>query len=248
MFWSDACSLLLMRHLFDDKPNIKYRIEYQPDRALSWWIWPAPNATIIFLKLILIEHMVSRFKGSLYRHIKLGEVTQFHHKRYGGGIHSVVHGCNCYRPVRYAEAYSACKVDKLHDRQGFQLLSIHSIIWFVFSLVYCFTAPSLPLTLHHSLCSVLLCYDHILTLSDEIEFFWKAKPSRMTKFFLATRYLCIFTSIPIALKSWLNWSQSVSMVLHRLKQIVNIWICIHRGSYDLWVVISTIVFWFWHAT
>jgi len=60
---------------------------------------------------------------------------------------------------------------------------------------------------------VLLCYDHILTLSDEIEFFWKAKPSCITTFFLATRYLCFFTNIPIALKSWLTWSESTCNIL-----------------------------------
>lgn len=61
---------------------------------------------------------------------------------------------------------------------------------------------------HFSL--VILFYDYMLTLPDEIELFWKAETSWVARFFLITRYFSLVGNIPIALQSYSDWSTSVS--------------------------------------
>lgn len=66
------------------------------------------------------------------------------------------------------------------------------------------------LTLYSLGSSVLLWYDYLLTIPDEIEYFWMREKSFVAKVFLGTRYLCLFGNIPFAVESYAHWSQSVS--------------------------------------
>lgn len=66
--------------------------------------------------------------------------------------------------------------------------------------------------LHSSACAALLYYDYFLTVSDEIQFFWVQKSSKIAKFFLFIRYICLLRNIPVAIEVYSRWSQEVSLI------------------------------------
>lgn len=56
----------------------------------------------------------------------------------------------------------------------------------------------------------IIYYDYILTLGDEIRFFWGRKTSSVALLYFANRYISMIGHIPVILQTSRNWSMTVS--------------------------------------
>ncbi len=72
---------------------------------------------------------------------------------------------------------------------------------------------------------VLTIYDHILTVSQEVEYVWRRKFTAATVLFLANRYLAL---VNICLMLQITWNDSVSVrehLLWRSMSLIRIYRC-----------------------
>ncbi|TDL21551.1 hypothetical protein BD410DRAFT_724285, partial [Rickenella mellea] len=57
----------------------------------------------------------------------------------------------------------------------------------------------------------LLYYDYLLTIDQEIKFFWGRRITFVSGLFFACRYLSLFGNIPIILQTFENLSTDVNL-------------------------------------
>jgi hypothetical protein len=64
---------------------------------------------------------------------------------------------------------------------------------------------------HHYHQPAILYYDYILTLDEEIIFFWKRKINLVTALFFLNRYFGLFGNAAVILQSFRSWSPAVGI-------------------------------------
>lgn len=55
----------------------------------------------------------------------------------------------------------------------------------------------------------MLYYDYVLTLPDEIAFFWRFGTSWVGRLFLVTRYMCLIGNVPLMIVAYARISDAV---------------------------------------
>lgn len=104
---------------------------------------------------------------------------------------------DCFRHVRES-LYSFQQYWNKHithiDALMHTLIRHLSVSSFVFSLIFCM---SIRLTF-----TVVLFYDFLLTLPDQINYFWRAPASWIAILLIATRYLALVGAVPIAITTY----------------------------------------------
>ena len=80
-------------------------------------------------------------------------------------------------------------------------------------MIYNATITLLTFTFYTNMTTVILYYDFLLTLKDEMNLFWKRKWGFITFLFFANRYFAIVeNTLVVLLYVLVPWSPTVSMI------------------------------------
>ena len=60
--------------------------------------------------------------------------------------------------------------------------------------------------------SVILYYEYLLTLPEEVHYFWRKRRTLVTILFFLNRYLNLLVNVPLILQTFGTWSDEVRQI------------------------------------
>ena len=60
--------------------------------------------------------------------------------------------------------------------------------------------------------TVILYYEYLLTLPEEVQYFWRKRRTPVTILFFLNRYLNLLVNVPLILQTFGTWSDEVRQI------------------------------------